>query len=86
MSKKKFRVRAECQACACGDITFLGPEKLKEKFKDAISDREKQIESFKTLLSEEIEFEGYTTKLENLPDQIEPAVIEVLIKTGLIDE
>jgi len=40
MSKKKYRVRAECPACACGDITFLGPEKLREKF---IGD-EKEIE------------------------------------------
>jgi hypothetical protein len=32
MSKKKFTVRAECPACACGDISFLGPEKLREKF------------------------------------------------------
>lgn len=32
MSKKKYTVRAECPACACGDITFLGPEKLREKF------------------------------------------------------
>jgi hypothetical protein len=40
MSKRKYRVRAECPACACGDITFLGPEKLREKF---IGD-EKEIE------------------------------------------
>ncbi len=32
MSKRKYQVRAECPACACGDITFLGPEKLREKF------------------------------------------------------
>jgi len=32
MSKRKYTVRAECPACACGDITFLGPEKLREKF------------------------------------------------------
>jgi Zn ribbon nucleic-acid-binding protein len=30
--KKKFVVHAECPACACGDISFLGPEKLREKF------------------------------------------------------
>ena len=30
--KKRFEVRAECPACACGDISFLGPEKLREKF------------------------------------------------------
>lgn len=32
MSKKKYRVRAECPACSCGDISFLGPEELREKF------------------------------------------------------
>ncbi|MBM4274740.1 MAG: hypothetical protein FJ134_09830 [Deltaproteobacteria bacterium] len=32
MARKKFVVRAECPACACGDISFLGPEKLREKF------------------------------------------------------
>jgi hypothetical protein len=40
MSKKKYTVRAECPACACGDVTFLGPETLREKF---IGD-EKEIE------------------------------------------
>ncbi len=32
MARKKFVVRAECPACACGDISFLGPEQLREKF------------------------------------------------------
>jgi hypothetical protein len=32
MSKRKYMVRAECPACACGDITFLAPDKLREKF------------------------------------------------------
>ena len=32
MSDKKYMVRAECPQCACGDISFLGPEKLREKF------------------------------------------------------
>jgi len=32
MSKKKFTIRAECPQCACGDVSFLGPEKLREKF------------------------------------------------------
>ena len=30
--KKRFEVRAECPNCACGDISDLGPEKLREKF------------------------------------------------------
>jgi hypothetical protein len=32
VSKKKYSVRAECPQCACGDISFLGPDKLREKF------------------------------------------------------
>jgi len=32
MSKKKYTVRAECPQCACGDISFLGPDKLRDKF------------------------------------------------------
>jgi len=32
MSEKKYHVRAECPQCSCGDISFLGPEKLREKF------------------------------------------------------
>jgi hypothetical protein len=40
MSKKKYTVRAEWPQCACGDVSFLGTEKLREKF---IGD-EKEIE------------------------------------------
>jgi hypothetical protein len=32
MSKKKFAVRAECPACACGDLSFLAPEEMKDRF------------------------------------------------------
>jgi hypothetical protein len=32
MSKRKYKVKAECPQCACGDVTFLGPDKLREKF------------------------------------------------------
>jgi len=32
MSKRKYMVHAECPQCACGDVSFLGPEKLREKF------------------------------------------------------
>lgn len=32
MAKKRYRVRAQCPQCACGDVSFLGPEKLREKY------------------------------------------------------
>lgn len=33
MEKKKRRVvRGQCPQCACGDISFIPPEELKEKY------------------------------------------------------
>jgi hypothetical protein len=32
MSEKKYKVRAECPHCACGTVSHIDPEKLKEKF------------------------------------------------------
>ncbi|SHG08102.1 hypothetical protein SAMN02745206_03226 [Desulfacinum infernum DSM 9756] len=32
MAKKRYKVRGQCPQCACGDVTFLGPEKLQEKY------------------------------------------------------
>ncbi len=32
MSKRQYNVRAECPQCACGDISFVGPERLRAKF------------------------------------------------------
>jgi hypothetical protein len=33
MEKKKRRlVRGECPQCACGDISFIPPEEMKEKY------------------------------------------------------
>lgn len=60
--------------------------KLRTKFQTAITEREKQIEAFNTLLTEEIEFEGYPIELGSLPNQIEPSVMEVLIEAELIKE
>ncbi len=32
MSKKKWKVRAECPHCSCGTVSHLDPEVLREKF------------------------------------------------------
>lgn len=32
MSKKKYEVRGECPSCACGTITHLSTEQVKEKY------------------------------------------------------
>ena len=32
MSKKKYQIKAECPACACGSISHISPEALREKF------------------------------------------------------
>ena len=32
MSKRRFEVKAECPACACGTVSHLSQEVLREKF------------------------------------------------------
>ncbi len=32
MSEKKYKVRAECPACACGSVSEVSPEAMREKF------------------------------------------------------
>ncbi len=32
MSERKYRVRAESPACACGTVSHLNPETVREKF------------------------------------------------------
>ncbi len=32
MSKKKYKVRAECPSCSCGSISNVSPEALRDKF------------------------------------------------------
>jgi len=59
---------------------------LKEEFKKVIEEREKQVEAFKDLLDEEVEFKGHAIKLENLPQDVEPSILEGLLAAELILE
>jgi len=60
MSKRKYRIRAECPACACGDISFLGPEKLREKF----IGKEEEIDIVCPMCGEK-----HKGKIEEAPDE-----------------
>ena len=60
---------------------------LKDVFKDAIKEFEKQVSDFKDILKEDFDFDnGYKIKIDNLPDYIEPQLIELFIKTGLLQD
>ncbi len=32
VKRKRHIVRGECPQCACGDVSFLAPESMKEKY------------------------------------------------------
>ena len=59
---------------------------LKEEFKTVIADREKQVEAFKELLDEDVEFKGHAIALDNLPQDVEPSIVEGLLAAELILE
>lgn len=60
---------------------------LKDVFKTVIKEFEKQVSDFKDILKEDFDFDnGYKIKIDNLPEYIEPHLIELFIKTGLLQE
>jgi len=59
---------------------------LKEQYKTAIEDRQKQLVGFKELLEETVDFKGHSIKLDNLPPDIEPTILECLLTVDLILE
>jgi len=59
---------------------------LKEEYKEVIEEREQQIKEFEEILDEETKFDGTKIDLKDIPDDIEPVVIEVLLSAGLISE
>lgn len=61
-------------------------DKLKKEFKTAIGERETQLTEFRALLEEEVEFKGHAIKLDDLPQDVEPSTMEVLLSTDLILE
>lgn len=61
-------------------------EVLKTTHKDTITKRKQQIEDYNKLLDEEVEFDGYSINLEELPKEIEPIFIECLMDMGLLIE
>lgn len=59
---------------------------LREEHKKVIEDREEQLKDFDDILNKETEYDGAKIDLEDIPDNIEPVVIEVLLSAGLVDE
>jgi len=60
--------------------------KLKEDFEEAIIERNEQLKDFEEILNEETTYDGATIDYKDIPDDIEPVVIEVLLLAGLINE
>lgn len=59
---------------------------LKEEYENAIKEFDEKIGQYKDLLKEEIEFTGHAIMLRDLPEKIEPAVIELFMDAGLLLE
>ena len=62
----------------------LEHDKLKEKYKDCIKEKETKDKEIEEILNEEIEIELYKIKIDLIPD-IEVDKMDVLIKLDLIE-
>jgi len=59
---------------------------LKEEYEDAIKEFDEKFGQYKEILQEETEFNGHAIKVNDLPEKIEPALIELFMDTGLLRE
>ena len=60
---------------------------LKDEFKEYIDEFEIQVDDYKKILLEDFDFnDSYKIKLDDLPVQIEPQLIELFMNTGLLEE
>lgn len=59
---------------------------LKEEYHEVIEQRNEQLSDFEEILKEDVEYSGATIDYKDIPDDIEPVVVEVLLSAGLINE
>ncbi len=61
-------------------------EELKQLYKKELEYRIKQGDAFKQLLDENVKFEGVKISIEDIPESVEPAMLEVFLLNGLLSE
>ena len=61
-------------------------DKIKKEYKDAIKDQEQKVKEFESVLDNEVEFGGMKIYLKDVPETIEPSILETLIQTKMIIE
>lgn len=59
---------------------------LRESFKTAIDSHTKKLDDLNNILQEDYEFAGYKISLNHLPDEITPELMDIFIKSDLIEE
>jgi hypothetical protein len=61
-------------------------EKLKKKYSKVIKERQEQLNKLRDFLNEEVDFNGYQIRLEDLPGDLEASIIEIFLATNLMQE
>jgi outer membrane protein OmpA-like peptidoglycan-associated protein len=59
---------------------------LKDEYEDSIKEFDEKIGQYKEILKEEMEFDGHAINVQDLPEKIEPAIIELFMDTGLLQD
>jgi len=63
-----------------------GLDALREKYSKTIIDQEKSVKEFEDILNEDFNYKGTKIDFKNIPDEIEPSFLEILIVADLIIE
>ncbi len=61
-------------------------DKIKEEYKNVIAEQEQKVKDFESILDNEVEFTGVKIDLKDIPETIEPSILEVLMQTKMLIE
>jgi len=61
-------------------------DKLKEEYSKSIDEQEQKVKDFENLLDNEVQFTGIKIDMKDVPETIEPAILEILLETNMVIE
>ena len=61
-------------------------DKLKEEYAKMIAEQDKKVKEFESVLDEDVKFDGVKVEMKDIPETIEPSILETFLQTNMIIE
>ena len=59
---------------------------IKEEYAKMIAEQDKKVKEFESVLDEDVKFDGVKVEMKDIPETIEPSILETFLQTNMIIE